>query len=122
MGDVRYARNLRTRLQNIFVHRTRVEYEGYSLSWRDQDCPSGAAVPVVMVAEQLEGCEVVSVIRKVEEDVVGLDETRHRLERTSRRGGMARGRRIEGEMVVGGRREEGGEHRRTPSNNSAIPI
>ena len=91
-GDVRYARNLRTRLQDVFVHRTCVEHEGYSLSGRDQDRSSGVTVPAVVVPEELEGCVIVGVVREVEEDVVGLDETRHRLERTSRRGGMRGGR------------------------------
>jgi len=97
-GDVRYARNLRTRLQDVLVHRTCVEHESYSLPGRDQDCSSGTAIPAVEVAEELERCIVVGVIREVEEDVIGLNETRHR---TSRRGGMSRGRRILGEMVVG---------------------
>ena len=46
------------------------------------------------------------VVRKVEEDVVGLDETRHRLERTGRGRGMARGRKMAREMVVDGGRGE----------------
>ena len=62
------------------------------------------------------------VVREVEKDVVGLDEARHLLERAGRRGGMVRGRRIKGEMVVGEGREGGGEGRRTPSILSAIPI
>ena len=56
------------------------------------------------------------VVREVEEDVVGLYKTRHRLERTRRRGGMARGRGIGKEMVVGRRREgERDEQGGTPS-------
>ena len=103
-GYVRYARNLGTRLQDVFVHRSCIKYEGYSFPGRDEDCTSGTTVPVVEVAEQLEGRVVMGIVREVEKDVVGLDETRHRLELTGRMGGMARGRKME-EMMVDGRRE-----------------
>jgi len=122
-GDIRYARDLRARLQDVFVHRTRIEHEGHGLSGGDQDCSSGVAIPVVVVAEKLEGRVVVGIVRKVKENVVGLDETRHRLQRTSRRGGKTGERKMEEEMVVGGRREgEGGEHGRTPSIILLPPI
>jgi hypothetical protein len=69
------GRVVRTYLYTESASSTRI-----GLSGRDQDCPNGAAIPVAVVVEQLEECVVVGVVRKAEEDVVGLDETWHRLE------------------------------------------
>ena len=62
------------------------------------------------------------VVREIEEDVVGLDETRHRLDRTSWRRGIARERKMEEEMVVGGRREGRRRTRKNAVYGPAIPI